>query len=39
MFSGVSAVNRLLVVLSVVNWDVTPTGESWSAKTSADKRK
>ena len=37
--NGVSAVNCLLAVLSVVYWDVTPTGESWSAETSADKRK
>ena len=27
--------NCLLVVLSVVYWDVTPTGESWSAETLA----
>ena len=39
VFSAVRAVNCLLVVLSVVYWDVTPTGESWSAETSADKRK
>ena len=37
--TSVSAVNCLLVVLSVVYWDVTPTGESWSAETSAGKRK
>ena len=39
VFNAVSAVNCLLVVLSVVYWDVTPTGESWSAETPADKRK
>ena len=39
VFSAVRAVNCLLVVLLVVYWDVTPTGESWSAETSADKRK
>ena len=39
MFNAVSAVNCLLVVLSVVYWDVTPTGESWSAETLAGKAK
>ena len=39
VFNAVSAVNCLLVVLSVVYWDVTPTGESWSAETPEDKRK
>ena len=38
-FNAVSAVNCLSVVLSVVYWDVTPTGESWSAETLAGKRK
>ena len=37
LFNAASAVNCLLVVLSVVYWDVTPTGESWSAETPADK--
>ena len=39
VFNAVSAVNCLLVVLSVVYWDVTPTGESWSAETLAGKGK
>ena len=39
VFNAVSAVNCLSVVLSVVYWDVTPTGESWSAETLAGKRK
>ena len=38
VFNAVSAVNCLLVFLSVVYWDVTPTGESWSAETPADKQ-
>ena len=39
VFNAVSAANCLLVVLSVVYWDMTPIGESWSAETPADKRK
>ena len=39
VLNAVSAVKCLLVVISIVYWDVTPTGESWSVETSADKRK
>ena len=38
VFNAVSVMNCLLLVLSVVYLDVTPTGESWSEETSADNR-